>query len=145
MQNDLNLYIVLQKPPAGIDFGLQKGSGAVYETVQTQRSGGHDLHFSLTVTVKENKQSDITPAFAGPFVHGSHPDKFIYIDIGTYAGQDSPIGGRIKIPLTGITRDIIEQANTNSGLETSILGTGKNGGPAYATVKPFAGWKVKMS
>lgn len=35
--------IVLEQPPAGIDFGLQKGKGSSFEVVQKQRSKGGDL------------------------------------------------------------------------------------------------------
>ncbi|MDB4922133.1 MAG: hypothetical protein JWQ54_4116 [Mucilaginibacter sp.] len=138
---NLDLYIVLQKPPANVDFGLQKGHGSKYETIQIQRSGMQDLHFNLTIEVKGDKQKDDLPGFAGPFVQGVPLNKFIYIDIGTFAGQESLWSRRLKIPLTGITWDLIDQAA--SGLETYVPGTAKGGGPNCATVKPFEGWKVK--
>lgn len=47
MPVELKLRIVLQKPTAGVSFGLQKGSGAKYETVQTHESKGEDLVFGL--------------------------------------------------------------------------------------------------
>ena len=37
MAPELTLRIVIEQPPAGVDFGLQKGRGNAYETVQTQR------------------------------------------------------------------------------------------------------------
>lgn len=33
MESELNLRIVLEKPTAGVDFGLQKGCGNDYETL----------------------------------------------------------------------------------------------------------------
>ena len=33
-------------------------------------------------------------------------------------------------------------ANPNLIMETSVPGTGKDGGPNCATVKPFNGWKI---
>jgi len=80
-----------------------------------------------------------------PFVQGPALGKFIYIDIGTYTGRKASFGARLKIPLTGITWDIVEQIKINPGLilETRGPGTGKNGGPNCATVKPFDGWTIK--
>jgi hypothetical protein len=34
MARELTLRIIIEQPPPGVDFGLQKGSGSVYETVQ---------------------------------------------------------------------------------------------------------------
>jgi hypothetical protein len=39
------LRIVLEKPTAGVDFGLQRGRGSDYEVVAKQRSKGGDLEF----------------------------------------------------------------------------------------------------
>jgi|SRR6266498_2381689 len=147
MNQDLTLHIILQKPTANVDFGLQKGSGSQYETVQTQRSNSEDLHFSLTIKIKSDRQKDPSPKLTGPFVQGQSPDKFIYIDIGTYAGQANTIWSRrLKIPLTGITWDIVDRMGTDSKfiLETTVPGTGRDGGPNCATVKPFEGWKIKV-
>jgi hypothetical protein len=41
---ELTFRIVLEDPPAGVDFGLQIGRGAEYETVQTSTG----LDFLLT-------------------------------------------------------------------------------------------------
>jgi len=65
-------------------------------------------------------------------------------DVGKYAGQATDWGGRIKVPLTGITREAIARLNKQSGavLATNIPGT-KDGKPVFATVKNFEGWKIK--
>ena len=78
MPIELSLHIVLQKPPAGVDFGAQKGSGSVYETVQVQRSHGQDLHFFLNAVVKGDGLKDPLPKFSGPFIQGPFPNNFIY-------------------------------------------------------------------
>jgi hypothetical protein len=52
MDRELTPRIVLERPPGGVDFGLQKGRGSAYETVQTQRSEGSDLSFEFSVHVK---------------------------------------------------------------------------------------------
>ncbi|HEY2582347.1 MAG TPA: DUF5990 family protein [Mucilaginibacter sp.] len=143
----LTLHIVLEKPPADIDFGLQKGSGNNYETVQIQYSKAEDLRFVLTAEVKGDRQKDQSPDFKGPFVQGAAMDRFIYIDIGTYAGEtDSLFGRRLKIPLIGISWEMVDQLTKDSKamLQTHVPGTGKDGTPNCATVKPFGGWKVVM-
>lgn len=142
MEHELTLRIVLENPPPGVDFGIQKGSGNNYETVQTQRSIAKDLNFEFNVRVK-NKDS--VPVFLGPFVHGTPKERFIYIDIGTAAGQlDSAWSRRLKIPLKEITPGILQQALLNSlaVFEARVQGTGKDAGPTCGTIKPFNGWKL---
>ena len=145
MESEITLQIVLLKPPPGVDFGLQKGSGNNYETVQRQRSGSLDLFFNFTVKIKGDMPKDRLPKLSGSFVQGPTNGRFIYIDIGTYAGQtNTQWARRLKIPLTGITWTDIDQliADSNLILQTSVPGTGKDGGPNCATVKPFDGWKI---
>jgi len=141
MERELSLRIVLEQPPAGVDFGLQKGHGNNYETVQTVRSKTADLNFEFTVRVAQGK--DRLPNFLGPFVQGPPRERFVYLDIGTYAGQTGSLWSRrLKVPLRNITWDMIKQASDSAKvLEARVPGTGKDGGPSCATVKPFAGWK----
>ncbi len=144
MEHELTLRIVLEKPPAGVDFGVQKGLGSNYETIQKQRSKGGDLSFEFTVRAKVSDK-DGSPNFLGPIVQGPTGERFIYIDIGTYAGQTGTgWSRRLKIPLRGITPDMIDRASDGSEslLETKVPGTGKDGGPSCASVKPFPGWRL---
>ena len=140
---DLTLRIVLERPTAGVDFGLQSGHGSAYEIAQKQRSTGQDLKFELTVAVKPGGK-DSLPHFSGPFVQGPAGDKFVYINIGTYAGQtNTPWSRRLKIPLTNITWDMIKSGQV---LVAHIPGTGKDGGPSCASewrkrVSPDWGWQ----
>ena len=144
MEHELTLRIVLEKPPAGVDFGVQKGKGNDYETIQTQRFQGKDLSFEFTVRVKIDSKAS-APNFLGPFVHGPTGERFIYIDIGSCAGQTGTHWSRrLKIPLKGITSEVIEAAVADDRLrlEARVAGTGKDGGPTCGTVKPFAGWNL---
>ncbi|MEO7308456.1 MAG: DUF5990 family protein [Ferruginibacter sp.] len=141
MNREISLRIILENPPAGVDFGIQKGSGSKYETILKQKSGTEDLQFEFTITVKQGKGN--SPDFSGAIVQGPPVNRFIYIDIGTYAGvTDSVWGRRLKIPLRGITNDIINKLLNDPvlKLETKVPGTGKDGSPNCATVKPFSGW-----
>ena len=147
METEITLQIILIKPTKDVDFGLQKGSGNDYETIQKQRSNGQDLLFKFPVKIKAERGKDALPKFSGQFVQGPAGNKFIYIDIGTCAGQTNTAWSRrLKIPLTGIIWDDIDKLISNAGLilETIVPGTGRDGGPNCATVKPFDGWHLKQ-
>lgn len=146
MIRELPLRIILESPPGGVDFGIQKGSGNQYETILVQKSSTSDLCFEFKILLKETKTSLYN--FAGPFVQGPSNERFIYIDIGTAAGQkNSEWTRRLKIPLRDISTEIIEQILNDSSLvlETTVSGKGKDGSPNCATVKPFLGWKLGFS
>ena len=141
MDTVLSLRIILENPLAGVDYALQSGSGGKFELVQKQVSGTGDLIFNLMANVKGSK--DELPDFSGPFIQGNKGERFIYINIGTYAGNpNSEWGRRLKVPLRDITWEAISKLVSNQQLvlETSVPGKGKDGTPSCATVKPFAGW-----
>ena len=150
----VNLRIILERPTAGVDFGLQEGHGNSYTIAQKQRSTGGDLEFEFTVNVKPGK--DQLPNFTGPFVQGPTGEKFVYINIGTCAGQTETCWSRrLKIPLNGT--DALATANAvgitwdmlNSGkvLVALIPGTAPDGSPscAYSWLKTFPSWSWKTS
>lgn len=141
-ETDVWLRIVLEDPPKGVDFGIQEGKGNVYTTIQRQQSQDADLTFEFPVTVKDNRE-DHLPNFLGPLTQGPTTGRFIYVNVGTSAGQsDSCWDRRIKIPLGGITWEMIETATTKTLLEARLPGTGRDGGPSCATVNPIEGWKI---
>ncbi|HTG95418.1 MAG TPA: DUF5990 family protein [Pyrinomonadaceae bacterium] len=144
MDRELNLTIVLERPTAGVDYGLQKGRGNDYETVQTQRGATKDLTFELSVRVNEGKNGK--PNFLGPFAQGNADGRFVYLDIGTYAGQkNTGWARRLKIPLMGIEWTSIDSAiEARKPLEARVAGSGgRDGGPTCGTIKPFTGWHVR--
>ena len=140
MKNEINFRIILQKPPAEIDYGLQMGHANKYEVVQRQRATGVDLNFEFTIQTKPGKDSAVD--FSGLFVQGPVGGRFIYINIGSFAGQiNTTWNRRLKIPLINITQSQIDEVLKIQGvLETTVPGIGKDGGPNCATVKPFSGW-----
>ena len=146
MNQELPIRIILESPPVGVDFGIQKGSGNIYETILKQRSNKNDLCFEFEISVKEGKNG--LQNFTGPYVHGPSNERFIYVDIGTAAGQINSVWTRrLKIPLRDISSETIKLALTDSSLvlETKVPGTGRDGGPNCATVKPFSGWHLSPS
>ena len=140
MEHELTLRIVVENPPEGVDYGVQKGRGSIYETVQKQRSSGEDLTFQFNAALKSAGKATASD-IAGPFVQGPKGQRFVYLDIGTCAGQTNTCWSRrLKIPLTGITPQMIAASEI---LEARVPGTGRDGGPTCATVKDFEGWKVR--
>ena len=143
MIHSLSLCITLIKPPPGVPFCLQRGKA---DLVPPSSDSGDILSFDFTVNVA-NDRFDGPPKFRGPFVQGPPAGRFIYINSGNYAGQsDSCWSRRAKVPLSGITWELIEEALSKSSavLEARIAGTAGDGGPACATVRLLeGGWKVQ--
>ena len=139
MARGLTLRIIIEQPPSGVDFALRKGRGGTYEPVQRQRSDGGDVTFEFQPSVNEGV-SDSMAALGGPYVQGPPRQRFVYVDIGTYAGQtDSCWSRRLKVPLEGIPAKMIR---TGGVLEARVPGTGRDGGPTCATVRDFEGWRA---
>jgi hypothetical protein len=142
--DEITLRVVLESPPAGVDFGIQKGHGSIYETIQTQRSKGGDVVFEFGVSVKSPGAGGSVD-FGGPIVQGPRGGRFVYVDIGTSAGQrDTPWSRRLKIPLSGISSNLARQVSSGKKavLEARVPGTGRDGTPACASVRDFDGWHV---
>jgi len=138
MARKLILRIVVESPPAGVDYALQKGRGGIYETDQKQSSKGKDLVFEFEPVVRQGA-SNAMAALAGPYIQGPPRQRFVYLDIGTYAGQaDSRWSRKLKVPLEGIPQRMLAEGGI---VEARVPGTGKDGGPTCATVKDFDGWK----
>ena len=79
-----------------------------------------------------------TPVFGGAIAQGPPAERYLYLDIGTYAGQrNTPWSRRLKVPLTGITWKLIASASV---LVARIPGTGKDGGPSCAYA-----WRKQVS
>ena len=144
MESDLPVRLVLVDAPPGVDFGIQRGGGARYETLFVQHVKQGDLIFDFSLIVTENRK-DSLPNFKGPFVQGPPASRFIYVDVGTYAGQkDTQWSRRMKVPLQAITWPLIRQAMSKPGhkLLARIPGKGKDGGPNCATVQLLGHWEV---
>jgi Family of unknown function (DUF5990) len=144
MNSEVPIQLVLVDPPPDVDFGIQRGRGAQYEPVFVQQRKHGDLSFELSLTVAENRKDGL-PNFQGPFVQGPPAKRFVYIDVGTYAGQkETPWARRMIVPLSGITWALIQKVLSRGGqrLSARIPGTGKDGGPNCATVKLLGDWQV---
>lgn len=141
MSNEIKLRIVLQNPVDGLLYGLQKGKGSGYDTVLPQLGAGHDLNFEFTVPLKQATPQGI--ALSGPYVQGPAGSRFVYINIGSYAGQSGALwNGRMKVPLseTDFTNTISDQDPLC--WTCYVPGRTADGKPVFATVKPFGGWSM---
>ncbi len=136
------LRITLVEPPVSVAYAIGKDKG---EWVDLRRSTGGDETFGLEVTVN-GQLEDGRPRFLGAFTQGPPTERFIYINVGTSAGDHlSCWTRRAKIPLGGITWAMIEEVQSNPGLviAASFPGRAKDGGPSCATIRPLGtGWTV---
>lgn len=82
----------------------------------------------------------------GPAVQGRPGERFVYLRIGTYAGQTgTDVARRAKIGLEGITLKLLDavRAKRAGVLEVQFAGTDSKGGAACATVPLLSnGWYV---
>jgi hypothetical protein len=144
MESEVPIRLILVNPPAGVDFGVQRGRGAQYETLFVQQRRHREISFDFSLGVSDNRK-DGQPNFLGAFAQGPPGSRFIYIDVGTYAGQqDTPWARRMKVPLHGMTWELIRKTNKRRGhrLSARIPGTGKDGGPSCATVQLLGNWEI---
>ena len=141
---EIIVRIVLISPPVGVDYGIQRGKGSDYETLYLQRPSNPraQIVFDVPILVTD---SDGVPNFGGPFVQGKPGERFLYVDIGKYAGQrNTNWARRMKVPLGHINWTLIEQAaKSGKAIETRIPGTAKDGGPTAAdTSKLQSAWAL---
>ena len=69
--------------------------------------------------------------------------RFVYVAIGTQAGDAaSPWSRRMKIDVHTIGAELVAAAVCGKVLEVVVSGTGADGTPACATVKPKRTWRA---
>jgi uncharacterized protein DUF5990 len=141
MTGELPLRVVVERPPDGVVFRVQRGKAQLLEPAG---SAGGALSFDFTVRVVLAPGE--LPNFLGEFAQGPRDKRFIYVNSGQGAGQhDSPWSRRAKLPLMKIPAALVKRvlADPDSVLEVRIEGVGRDGGPACATVPLLDGGWVK--
>ncbi|MEZ0540773.1 DUF5990 family protein [Fibrella arboris] len=135
--------VIVAKPVAGAVYGVQKGSGNAYETLQKQTANSGDLRFDSALPAKRDKEGNLV--LCGPLCQGPPHGRFLYLDIGSYAGQENaPFSGRLKVPLPRIPDEFREKVVGERVFVATIYGTSeKTGRPVGGTAKPVDGWKVE--
>jgi hypothetical protein len=134
--------IILINPPAGARFAMQRGRDAL---VEPSRISKDRISFDFTLRLGAPLPNG-QPNFLGEFAQGTPSDRFVYVNSGKYASQpDSIWDRRAKIKLAGIDSALLKKALAapDATLEAEIEGTGKDGGPACATVPVLGkGWHL---
>jgi len=136
--------ITVLQPPAGVLFRLQRGRS---ELVPPSRETASELTFDFTLRL-ELGAPGTPPRLLGPFAQGPPEKRFVYVNSGKQAGErESCWDRRAKVDLGGVNAALIEQATATPGavIETRIAGTGRDGGPACATVPLIGGWQIASS
>jgi hypothetical protein len=135
---ELKLRLTLVAPPAGVLFSLQDARS---QPVDAAMADGRDLSLDLTVRMDEGPSG---PVWLGPFVRNSERGRFVYFASGAQAGQAETLWSRRgKVMLATLPVELAREAvESGRRLEARVQGTGRDGGPACATVKLLDGWRA---
>jgi hypothetical protein len=132
-QFPLALRIVIKQPVPGVLHSLQSGDATPLDPKASR--AGEPLIFDFQIRVGPGPK-----VFGDPVRREGPVRRFIYIRIGQYAGDPaSPWSRRMKIDIHDIDPDLLDRAAATGGvIETTILGTDKDGAPACATLRPVS-------
>ena len=137
---EVRLRISVLEPPAGVQFRLQEGRA---DLIAPTRMTAEGLQFEFNLRLGPPRRG--RPNFLGPAAQGPPDGRFVYINSGRRAGQQGTVWDRrAKIPLGGITSALLDMVlkHPDHVLEARIAGTGRDGGPACATVPLLEGWRL---
>lgn len=131
-QIQIRLRIIIEQPVAGVLHSLQSKDDLPLDAKRS--AGGEALAFDFPVRIAPG------PKFFGDQVRREGPERrFVYIRIGQMAGDaSSPWSRRMKIDIHDIGAELLERAASGGIIETVIQGTGADGTPACATLRPTA-------
>jgi len=138
------IRIVIEDPVPGVRIVLQRGATARAALIPPVSGTPEALIFDLDVVI-EGALADGRPRLLGPFVQGPPEARFVYLCVGQAAGQiESEWNRRVKVPLGGISAELIETLQGGARLEARIASRGRDGSPACASVPLLApGWHVR--
>lgn len=130
-QNEIAFRIVIEQPVPGVLHSLQGKDDRPLDPNASE--AGEALVFDFPIRVGPG------PKFFGDQVRREGPERrYVYIRIGQMAGDAaSPWSRRMKIDIHDIEPELLEAATKDARpIEITIIGTGKDGTPACATVRP---------
>lgn len=136
----LQLRIVVVAPPAGVTFAVPRGRA---DLLAPSKVIANSLVFEFPVSVADTTAEP--PRLTGEFMQGPPATRFVYVNSGTCAGQASSCWSRrAKVPLSGISSRMVQSVLSTPYdiLEAHIAGTGRDGGPACATVPLLSEWRI---
>jgi hypothetical protein len=130
-QHPINLRIIIEQPVVGVRYSLQTKDDQPLGPKSSQ--AGEPLAFDFPIRVAPG------PKFFGDQVRREGAERrFVYIRVGQMAGDPaSPWSRRMKIDIHDIDPNLLDRAARDGGvIETTIIGTGADGTPACATIRP---------
>jgi len=134
----LRVRITLQQAPSDTAFAVQIGADGSGPAA----SGPGDIALETSVRVRD----PVTPDFGGPTVFGPPGGRFLYVCSRSPRCQpEKPFDRRAKVPLSGISPTLVEQAlqSPHAALHVRIAGTARDGGAACASVPLLGdGWTI---
>ncbi|MBI1341012.1 hypothetical protein GC169_12495 [bacterium] len=130
----------IETPVAGVAYSLQDKSG---EAIQAQVASGDTplvFEFASEASIPDGKPA---PRFFGAFIRSEGKERqFVYVAVGQVAGQAASCWTRrMKIDIHSIAADDVHLLGSGRVLEATVSGTGPDGTPACATVRPTRDWR----
>ena len=134
MPSAITLRLTTADPVPGVAYSLQDKTNA---PVDPRIAEDDPISFDVPVTLSDDGR------MTGPFVRREGPSRrFVYIAVGTSAGQHSEWSRRAKIDVHDIPADLLALAREGRLLEAVLPGRARDGGPACATVRPLQPWRA---
>jgi hypothetical protein len=136
-RRSIPLRLTLVEPPIGVAFSLLDDHN---RPVDARIAGGPELRFDFEIDLAG---PPVDGRFLGKHVRNQNGRRFVYFGVGTWAGQaDSCWSRRGKLWLDGLPA-VLADGTLESGerLEARVLGSGKDGSPACATVPLVEPWR----
>jgi hypothetical protein len=134
MPSAITLRLTTANPVPGVAYSLQDKANA---PVDPRIADDGPISFDAPVTLSDDGR------LTGSFVRREGPSRrFVYIAIGTSAGQHGEWSRRAKIDVHDIPADLLALAREGRVLEAVLPGRARDGGPACATVRPLQPWRA---
>ena len=137
----VTLRLIVRHPVPGVELRVQRGRDGLLAPSEVS-ANAVTFEFSLDVQTR----ADGSAALRGPEVQGPPAARFVYVTVGTRAGQaDSPWDRRAKVPLAGLGAALVATAVERPGtlLVAAIEGRGRDGTPACASIPLLGdGWSI---
>lgn len=138
MKHEIPVRITVVKPLKNVTMRVQRGKDELLPPTNVS-PGSISFDFMMNVDLAGK-----SPNFLGKYAQGPKDARFVYVNSGTYAGQeDTCWSRRAKISLMSITHEEIKAvlAKDVAFLHAEFEGGGNDGGPTCASVKGIE-WKV---
>lgn len=133
MKIEVPLRAVLEAPPEGVRWALQRSKGDLSDLAAPTTMSSERITFEFTVQAELTAEGGVR--LTGPAVQGPPTARFFYLNTGIYAADPGQaMGRRAKFGLSGLAWTLINSLKPGQRLEARIAGKAKDGGAACATV-----------